>query len=107
MGNANSESLSDSTSEESDDGLGSQEDKVTFAGRSVEEQSVVLHPTESAYAKRYPNFNSFAGQPLIDNGYVDDYNNHCNSMIVHPSANCARIDYMNTLFTASSGEMEE
>jgi hypothetical protein len=33
---------------------------------------MVLHPTVSRYARRYPFFNLFKGEVLADNGYVSD-----------------------------------
>ena len=47
---------------------------------------MVLHPINSTYAARYPNFDPFAGQPLLDNGYIGN---------VYPMP----LDYLNTLFT--------
>lgn len=61
---------------------------------------MVLHPTLSAYAARYPDFNAFASQTLIDNGYIGDGNKF------GQSANT--IDYYNTLFMVTSCDgMEE
>ena len=34
-------------------------------------RGIVLHPSLSAYAKRYPGYNVFSKEPLIDNGYVE------------------------------------
>lgn len=53
------------------------------------DKCVILHPSKSAYATRYPSFNPFAGEPLINNGYV-------NSMV----------DYLNATFIAYNN-MEE
>ena len=75
-----------------------------------EGKHIVFHPTKSAYATRYPDFDTFAGKPLIDNGYVDDNNNQCLAMIVHPgnpNESPAAIDYHNTLFTVHEIVMEE
>ena len=91
------DSLSDTTSEE-------------FEGNIVEEKRIVLHPAKSAYATRYPDFDPFAGQTLVENGYVDDNNNHCQAMIFHPTKSnqgFAPIDYLNTTFTTHTGNMEE
>jgi hypothetical protein len=33
---------------------------------------MVLHPTESRFVQRYPGFDVFKGQTLIDNGYVEE-----------------------------------
>ncbi len=32
---------------------------------------MVLHPVHSLYARRFPQYNVFGGQPLVNNGYVD------------------------------------
>lgn len=34
-------------------------------------RGIVLHPSLSAYTKRYPGYNIFSKEPLIDNGYVE------------------------------------
>ena len=100
----------------SDNELSIQDNKDIFAvnqsnGNSGDEgKCIVLHPTRSAYATRYPKFNTFAGKPLIDNGYVDNNNNQCLAMIVHPgnpSESPTAIDYQNTLFTVHGIVMEE
>lgn len=76
-----------------------------------EGRSVVLHPTKSAYAARYPDFDPFAGQPLIDNGYVTAGNNQCQALIIHTGStlnqDVASIDYLNTLFSVHHNDMEE
>lgn len=75
-----------------------------------EEKRIVLHPTESAYAVRYPDFDPFAGRPLIDNGYVSADNNECRAVIVHNSStfnqDITSVDYLNTLFVAHGDNME-
>jgi len=59
-------SLSDSTSEGSDNGLGTWEDEVFLIGDPEdEEEHLILHPTKFTYAR---NFNPFAGQPLLTMG---------------------------------------
>jgi len=45
-------------------------DKLTKEN-SPDSGSLVLHPMLSAYAKRYPNYDVFSKEPLIDNGYVE------------------------------------
>lgn len=73
-----------------------------------EENRIVLHPTRSAYSKRYPDFNPFAGQTLIDNGYVDNDNNQCRAMIIHPSVafdqNPAYLNYYDNIYTVPVNE---
>lgn len=80
---------SDAASRGSDDELSSWEDEDSDEGSPSIEKRIVLHPIKSAYAARYPNFNVFSGEPLVDNGYVD-----------------SNIDYFNTSFTYNEG-MEE
>ena len=76
-----------------------------------EEKRIVLHPVESAYATRYPDFDAFDGQSLIDNGYVDETNNSCKAMIVHPRAGSDSVftdlDYTRTLFTTLDNDNKE
>ena len=92
---------SDSTSEWSEDGENAESKE---GNSSNEERRLILHPVSSAYATRYPNFDAFAKQPLIDNGYVNEVNNQCQELIVHPNAklnpSLTPLDYSNTLFTA-------
>ena len=97
---------SDSSSEGSEVGLGSWEG---FSEESSEgEMHIVLHPTKSAYGKRYPDFNPFGGRPLIDNGYVNNNNNNCRALIVHPTTGeLTHADYMNNLFTVSDRNAED
>lgn len=96
-GDSDSDSLSGTSSKESD-------------GSIVGDRRIVLHPVKSAYAVHYPDFDPFAGEALIENGYVDDDNNHCQAVIVHPTQSnqsLTSIDYFNTAFTAYVGDMEE
>ena len=73
-----------------------------------EGKSMVLYPIRSAYAVRHPKFDAFSEQPLINNRYVDDSNNQCHAVIVHPDArfnpSLMPLDYSNTLFTAYTTE---
>ena len=69
----------------------------------------MLHPTKSAYSRRYPDFNPFVENTLIDNGYVDDSNNQCRAMILHPSIasdqDHAYLNYYENLYTVpTNGE---
>ena len=97
--------VSDTTSEGSSDGseIGNN-GNIVMGNPGDKGKRVVLHPVESAYATRYPGFDAFDGQPLTNNGYVDDNSNRCRAMIVHPDArfnpNLTPMDYSNTLFTA-------
>ena len=59
-------------------------------GAGISDKRIVLHPSKSAYAARYPDFDPFAGKPLIDNGYVDN-----------------TIDYLNATFVPYNEDMEE
>ena len=43
---------------------------------------IVLHPSKSAYAAQYVDFNPFAGEPLVDNRYVDNAINYLNATFV-------------------------
>ena len=83
---------------------------VQSNGDLEEEGKHVLHPTKSAYAMRYPNFDTFAGEPLIDNGYINSNNNQCPAMIVHPNSSFGKdstfVNYHNTLFTVHNNDME-
>ena len=92
-----------------DDESGFQSDEG-LQGSTKGEGSLVLHPVKSAYAIRYPDFNPFAGRPLIDNGYIDANNNECRAVIVHPSIGLdqerASVDYLNTTFTVLNSDME-
>ena len=55
-------SFSKNDSKGSDSELGSWEEEAFMMGEPESaERCLVLHPTRSTYAKRYPNFNSFAG----------------------------------------------
>ncbi|EDR03361.1 uncharacterized protein LACBIDRAFT_331727 [Laccaria bicolor S238N-H82] len=54
------------------------------------ERHIILHPSKSAYTAHYPDFNPFAGEPLIDNSYVD-----------------SNINYLNTTFVPCNKYMEE
>ena len=95
------DSLSDTTSEWSNNG---EANRIDERDSRDDEKRIVLHPTSSTYATRYPDFDTFAGLPLINNGYVDDISNQCQEMIIHPDArfksNLTPLDYSNTLFTA-------
>ena len=92
---------SDSTSEWSEDGENA-ESKEGNSGN--EERRLILHPVSSACATCYPNFDAFAKQPLIDNGYVNEVNNQCRELIIHPNTklnpSLTPLNYSNTLFTA-------
>lgn len=84
--------LSDTTSEGSSGELGSwSDDEPSTASNG---KRIVLHPIMSAYAARYPDFDPFAGQALIDNGYIGDGNKR--------EQNVTSIDYYNTLFTRAT-----
>ena len=104
--NGGSDVFSDMDSKDSISGLGAWSDEELPAGNSGEgEKRIVLHPAKSAYATCYPNFDPFNGQTHIDNGYVDNYNNLCRAMIIHPAKpEFAPIDYANTLFTPCAKE---
>ena len=67
-------------------------DDDLFMDDPSKEKCIVLHPIKSTYAARYPNFDAFAEQPLVNNGYVDDDAN--------------TIDYYNTLFTYNDSAEE-
>ncbi|EDR12183.1 uncharacterized protein LACBIDRAFT_323269 [Laccaria bicolor S238N-H82] len=100
--------FSDTSSEGSESELGSWSAEGSGTGIAHVDNRVILHPTKSAYAARYPDFNPFAGLPLINNGYVDDNNNMCRAMIIHPAMGAnqagATIDYANALFTVQDAE---
>lgn len=96
----------------SDDELNVESGEDPLGGNQGDDRKrVVLHPTQSAYAARYPDFDTFAGEPLIDNGYVDGNNNQCRAMIVHSGLKFDQdhtsIDYYNTLFTVNGNNSEE
>ena len=107
------DSFSDGTSEGGTDegsSLRSFEDFGTEEMES-EERRIVLHPTESTYAIRYPDFDAFAGRSLIDNGYVTTDNNQCRAVIVRPGStfnqDLKSVDYLNTLFAVpDNNDME-
>ena len=80
-----------------------------FTGDSGdEEKHMILHPVQSTYATRNPDFNLFEKRLLIDNGYVDDTNNQCQALIVHPTVGSNQealpVNYANTLFTVKTME---
>ena len=99
---------SDSSSEGSRSELGGWSSKESFAENSDNENRIILHPSRSAYAARYPDFDPFAGLPLIDNRYIDNDNNLCRALIIHPSVptgqDVAAINYANTLFSIKEAE---
>ena len=101
-GMGSSDLISDNTSEMSSEGTDIWDNRDSV-GEIAEnnDKRIILHPVKSTYAARYPDFNPFSGQPLIDNGYVEEGNNQCRAMIVHPDTSFeAHIDYSNTMFTA-------
>lgn len=62
------------------DGDSSMTDSTSFCTISSEsrcsspmqiDDRMVLHPLHSAYAQKYPSYNVFCGQPLINNGYIN------------------------------------
>lgn len=36
----------------------------------VLDRKVIIHPTKSAYIRKYPAYDVFSGQSMIDNGYI-------------------------------------
>ena len=103
------DSSSEATSEGTDEDVDSQSDTGSLAGHlEGDEKHVVLHPTESAYSIRYPDFDAFAGQTLVDNGYINNYNNQCQAMILHPTTtfdeNLAHFNYYEALYMVPSSE---
>ena len=107
-----SKSLFENTSEYSTDKFIGIDSDFMEENSGDEEKHIVLHPIKSAYAIHYPNFNPFAQRQLINNRYkVDDANNQCKAMIIHPKvglgSGCAPINYMTTLFMARTNNMEE
>ena len=106
-----SDSLFEGTSVYPDEESVNDKGDFTAGDPGSEERCLVLHPVESAYAMRYPDFNPFAGRQLIDNGYVDHTNNECKAMIVRPDVGLGSefipIDYTTTLFTVRTNDMEE
>ena len=99
---------SNSSSEGSRSELGGWSSEESFAGNSDDENHIILHPSRLAYAMHYPNFNPFTGLLLIDNGYIDNDNNLCRALIIHPSPwtgqDVAAIDYTNMLFSVKDAE---
>ena len=65
-----SPSISDSSSDSGNESVTLNEDVVMNDG-GYNSGCLVLHPSLSAYAKHYPDYNVFSKEPLIDNGYVE------------------------------------
>ena len=66
-----------------------EEGNLNKESSSIGDKRIILHPSKSAYAVRYPDFNPFAGEALVDNGYVDN-----------------AIDYLHTTFVPYDEIME-
>ena len=100
-GTTETDLFSDTTSEGSEGELSSWGSDESFGEGLSNKRHIILHPSKSAYAAWYPNFDPFAGKTLIDNGYTGSDNNQCRAMILHPTARNqynTTIDYANTAF---------